>query len=189
MPGSTAEPVSTSLDSFFTFFVDLAPTFLGAFLGFLFALLANGLIHNGQKKRSVNNLADELSDFLHALHDVFLSDFDPDVGPMNAACRESLAASALALAHRIHLPIWHALVATGDLLALMKQDYFESLVRAYVLILELRSRVNAYALVAHSAQSLPQDDALIAIHQAQSEIIALAHRDAPLRHLLHPAGS
>ncbi|MDR1151275.1 MAG: hypothetical protein LBK72_02145 [Bifidobacteriaceae bacterium] len=184
MPGSTTEPVSTSLDPLSAFFVDLVPTFLGAFLGFLFALLANTLINNRQKRRSAKNLADELADFLRALHEVFPVGLDLTVSPRSTGWRESVASTAFALAHRIHLPIWESLVATGDLLALRKQDYFDSLIRIYVLILELRSRVNSHTFTARTAGQELRDDALLAIHQSEEDIIALARDNVPLRALL-----
>lgn len=152
---------------------DLAVAFVGAFLGFVAALLTDGVVRRRRKLRSIDNLLDELHGFITALEPLILT------LPLSDEGNHELA---LALRYRVHLPIWDAIVGTGDLLEFRDKPYFNALIRLYTVILELRARVDgASGSVSHPEVGV---DDLREMRNCAAQIMALSGRDSQIGALL-----
>lgn len=145
---------------------ELFITGLGAFLGLLAALATEGIVRRRRKLRSFENLLDEARGFLLALMPIL----DSEVETVELVA---------ALKHRIHLPIWDAIVGTGDLMEFRERPYFDSLIRLYTMILELRSRVDGASLASDQ-----ESDDLAEVRACVERIFVLTRNDAHLEPLI-----
>ena len=96
---------------------DVLTTAIGAFLGFLFAFWLQTIIDGGKKKQSITNVKRELEE-LYSLLETTKDDCE--------------------VSNEIYVPIWEAVVGSGDILCYIKEKYYNQLIETYSHILSLK---------------------------------------------------
>jgi len=93
-------------------------SFIGSFLGFGFALIAEGLFVMAKNNKNINKTMRNLNDELRYIHDAF---YDKESGEI--------------ISDRVFVgaPIWDSIVSTGDILELLKkhEEYYNSVISIY----------------------------------------------------------
>lgn len=97
---------------------DIINTAIGAFLGFVFGFLLEMIIENQKRQNSIENIKIELNDIL-----ITLEKTKDDFTVLN----------------NFYVPVWNAVLYTGDILSYIKKPYYKQLIMIYSKIIYLNN--------------------------------------------------
>lgn len=120
---------------------------MGAFLGFGASILVEAIVLSRRKKKSIKNVIAELESILGGLqkdiYDEFFYGIDnPDVSMINDWSKPINKIKGLE--YVIYLPIWNAVLQTGDVLEFKNEKYFEDLVWVYANLNKLQMLIDNF---------------------------------------------
>lgn len=126
---------------------DILNSAVGAFLGFGASMVVEAIVLTRRKKKSIKNVIAELESILGGLEKDLYNEIFKDKTNVNVEAITDWGGvinKIKGLAYVIYLPIWNAVLQTGDVLEFKNEKYFEDLVWVYTKLNKLQLLIDNY---------------------------------------------